>query len=184
MFIISDCGYSRYLYSPMSKANKQPPPIFWISELAFLILAGWCIIQSVELSKPKTQMSSITGRIALLTNHYQNLEDHHRGKMRFIKLINDNRVFDFFTGHDRGDFAPQTEKLGSLKEGDIITMYYIRNMFQADSLQNHTIQYVDKGKQTVYAAGSTIKTLLLCLAMVCALCMGGLFVLKNEGYII
>lgn len=103
-------------------ANQRPPHIFWISELAFLLLAVFCIVQAIELSKPKARMKKLSGRITLLSKHYQDRDSRSPGEMRFIKIATYPEVFELYAGKPGGDNRPKLEKLDSLKTGDVITL--------------------------------------------------------------
>ena len=130
----------------------------------------------------KDAFNKVSGKIVMFENNYSNVDERHSGKMKFIRIDTYNDIFEVFVGKDFSDFKPDFEKIGELKVGDVIDVYFTNNPIEThqEPVNRHT-QFIYKDNSPFFIKGTADKPLaitMICLGL--AMIVLALFLKKIE----
>lgn len=116
--------------------------------LMFIIMAGYLITRS---DKPREEFIYQKGTISYLSQiHPLQPQSKPRPKHVYLILNEYERIFEKFTGNDKGDFSPRMNRLNELKVGDEVEIYFEENTKTQREQVNRLLQYLDKEGDLYY----------------------------------
>jgi hypothetical protein len=122
-----------------------------------LIIMG--IVINNRNSKLKTDYKKITSSITFIGRQFGELPYRDLGKFRYIKIKDYPFPFEIFIGNEAGDFKAKSEKLDSLKIGDIISVYSYETANTRQEGINRFAQFIEKDNALYFERGNSNKIL-------------------------
>ena len=114
----------------------------------FLIMSFYLILRN---DKPREEFQFQKGTISYLSRtHPFKPNSEPRVKDVYLILNEHERVFELFTGSDKGDFSPRVNKLSDLSIGDEVEIYFEENNKTKREQVNRLLQYLDKQGELMY----------------------------------
>ena len=131
-----------------SEEYKRYYPKVFGAVFMFLIMSFYLITRS---DKPREEFQYQKGTISYLSkvNPFKR-NSEPRSKDVYLILNEHERVFELFTGSDKGDFSPRVNKLEDLDVGDEVEIYFEENNKTKREQVNRLLQYLDKKGDLIY----------------------------------
>lgn len=116
--------------------------------IMFIFMAGYLITRS---DKPREDFLYQKGTISYLSQvHPLQPQSEPRPKKVYLVLNEHGRIFELFTGEDKGDFSPRVNRLQELKVGDEVEIYFEETAKTQSQSVNRLLQYLDKNGDLYY----------------------------------
>ena len=137
--------------------------------IMFIVMSGYLITRS---DKPRGDFIHQKGTISYLSQvHPLRAQSEPRPKDVYLILNEYDRIFEMFTGTDKGDFSPRVNRLTELKIGDEIDIYFEETTKTRMQQVNRILQYLDKDEELFYLRSKADKYI-------------GYFILGSSGFLL
>lgn len=152
-----------------------------IVALVFCIIISLIYVQKGD--KERSAFQSVSGVLLSLQNIHERYSGKDTSKYRYIEIDRYPQPFQIFIGKSAGDFKPTYEQIGNLKPGDSLTIYFDESNRTRNEAVNNLAYFIDRGSETIFIKGNSIKTLIYGLIVFCIGFIILLIFLKLKGMI-
>jgi hypothetical protein len=159
---------------------KQKPPIFKKSLVTLSICIIFCLIYAQKGDKDKNAFQNISGIINSIENTHERYSGKDTSRFRYVEIDNYPKPFQIFIGKSAGDFKPKFENIDNLKPGDSLTIYFEENNNTKNAPVNNLTYFIDRGSETIFIKGNSIRSLIYGMAIFCTLFIILLIILKAK----
>jgi len=127
--------------------RRYYPKVFGATFM-FLLMSIYLITRS---EKPREDFLYQKGQISYISD-INPLKSGSEPSQKDVYLIlhEYERVFELFTGTDKGDFSPRVNRLDELDIGDEIEVYFEETIKTKTQQVNRLLQYLDKNGELYY----------------------------------
>lgn len=162
---------------------KQKAVIFKKSVLALVFCSVLCLIYVQKGDKDRSYFQSVSGILRSLQNTHERHAGFDTSRYRYIQIDNYPQPFQIFIGNNATDFKPTYQNIDKLKPGDSLTIYFEENYRTRSEAVNNLAYFIDRGSETIFIKGNSIKSLIYGLVIFCAVFIVFLIFLKVKGKI-
>jgi len=134
--------------------KKYYPKLF----ATVLVLFAMSIYLITRNTKPKEEFIHQKGAISYLSeNNPFSSTLEVKQKTIFLKLEQHNRIYELFTGTDKGDFSPRVNRLNELNIGNQVDIYFEENTKTKLDQTNKLLQYLYIDSELIYLRSNADK---------------------------
>ena len=136
---------------------KEQPPVFKNAVITLTICIIACLLYAQKGDKKKTAFQQVSGEVLSITNIHEEYPGKDTAKFRYIQVDNYPQPFQVFIGKSSGDFKPTFENIGSLQQGDSLTVYFDETTKTTGAPVNNLAYFMDRGPEVIFIKGNAIK---------------------------
>jgi hypothetical protein len=163
--------------------KKESNRTFHKTLLSILFIFGLSLYLLFRSEKPKTAFQQILGKIESISVPNDIIPARNPEKYRNLKLTSSKKIFQVFIGQGQFDFKPKLEKIAALKSNDSITIFFENDITSSNDSINRLVQFIDRGKESVFIKGRVDEYLGHFLAIFTLLSFVILYTLKKRNVI-